>query len=80
MAEHGFYLFFHFLMEFQLKWRLTKIGMTSLKENYKVNLEPITIEQLRKPIIIALCLNGVAVFVFVAEIFVFKWLNWRSCK
>lgn len=57
-----------------------KDGMTTRKDKYEVNLEPITIEQLRKPIIIVLCLNGIAGILFIAEIVVFKWLEWRKRK
>lgn len=80
MAKHGFFQFYQSLLEFQQKWRMAKYGLTSRKENYEVDLEPITIEQLRKPIIIVLCLNAVAIAVLVAEILVFKWLKWRNCK
>lgn len=80
MTEHGFDQFYQHILEFQQKWLFAKDGMTTRKDKYEVNLEPITIEQLRKPIIIVLCLNGIAGILFIAEIVVFKWLEWRKRK
>lgn len=80
MAEHGFYQFYQSLVDFQQNWMVVEVGMITHKDNYEVNLEPITIEQLKKPIIIALCLNGIATILFVAEICVYKWLQWRNRK
>lgn len=81
MAEHGFYQFYHSIMEFKQKYIGQKFSRAiGTNENEINDLRPIIIEQLRKPIIIALGLNAIAVIIFVAEILVFKWLQWRDCK
>lgn len=76
MAEHGFYQFYQSWMEFERKFLSRSAGIFDVE----FELKPITIEQLRKPSIIVLCLNGLAVVIFVAEILVFKWLKSRNRK
>lgn len=78
MAE--FYQFYHSLLEFKLKRFIEKFNRLMRINRDKIDLEPIVIEQFEKPIISFLYLNGIAAIVFIAEILVFKWLNWRNCK
>lgn len=72
MAEQGFYQFYHSISDFSQKWVFGKF------DKDEVDLQSITIEQLRRPIMIILLLNGIASILFVAEILIFKWLKWRN--
>lgn len=80
MAEHGFYQFYHSFMDFKMKWIGQSFSRPTGRIRDEIDLESITIEQLRKPMIIVLYLNGMATIIFVAEFLVFKWLKWRNCK
>lgn len=82
MAEYGFYQFYQSFMEFHMDYegqayeRLSKVN----RDKDEIHLESITIEQLRKPIVIVLCLNGLATIMMVVEILIFNWLKWRNRK
>lgn len=76
MAEHGFYQFFESYFEF-LEHRFANVIM---KMDDSDDLQTITIEQMKKPIVIFLCLNGLAAIIFIAEILIFRWLKWRNRK
>lgn len=78
IAEYGFYQCYDSYMEIKLKHLAHIVGLTIIKDEF--DIESITINKLRKPIIIVLCLNGIATIAFVVEIFIFKWLEWRNCK
>ena len=80
MAEHGFYQFYHSILEFEMKETAGTVYLDMGIDKDEIDLEPITIEQMKKPIIIFLCLNGIAVILLIIEILVFKWLKWRNCK
>lgn len=80
MTEYGFYQFYHSLSVFERKWLIGRAYVNIGIDKNEINLESITIEQMNKPIMIALCLNVAATIVFIAEILVFKWLKWRNCK
>lgn len=80
MAEHGFYGFYQDIMDFKLKHLIGRLAQVKGMIGDGVDLQSITIEQLRKPVVIVLCLNGIATIVFVIEILVFKWLKWRNRK
>lgn len=77
MAEHGFYQFYHSLLDFQRNNNSYFIRSIIRNDD---DLQLITIKQMRKPIIIFLYLNGIATIIFVAEILIYKWLKWRNCK
>lgn len=80
MSEHGFYQFYDSYMQFILNSMLQKYAQTAGAIKGEMDLQSITIEQLRKLIVIVLCLNGIAALLFVVEILAYKWLRWRNCK
>lgn len=81
MAEYGFYQFSESISEFKHKWKAGVIDRTVENDNnVDDDLQSITMEQMKKPIIILLCLSAIAIIIFVAEILTFKWLKWRNCK
>ena len=80
MIEHGFHQFYHSIIDFQKNGIIENLYHLMGVDKDEIDLEPITIEQFKKPIIIFLALNGIAVILLLAEIFVFKWLKWRNCK
>lgn len=80
MAEHGFYQFYRSFMEFRFKYDGEKIRLASRIIDEIDSLDSITIEQLRKPIIIVLYLNGISTIIFIAEFLIFNRLKWRNRK
>lgn len=80
MAEYGFYQFYHSALAFKWMGRFENLNRFFGFIGNEIYLEPITMEQLKKPIIIFSCLNGFALLIFIAEILLSKWLKWRCCK
>lgn len=80
LAEHGFYQFYQSIADFAKKKWSQKFYMSSRNSNNEDDLfQAIAVEQFKKPISIVLYLNGIATIIFIAEIFIFKWLKWRNC-
>lgn len=81
MAEYGFYQFYQSLSELQTKQLASKLyGPSGVDNEDNNHLQPITMEQLKKPITIILCLNGIATILVVAEVLLLKWMKLRDCK
>lgn len=79
MSEYGFHKFYE--SKFTFDWHTKNINQST--ENVMediIDLQPITIEQLRKPIIIAMSLNGIGLILLVVEVLLFRWKKWRSCE
>lgn len=80
MTEHGFYQFYQSFSRFKYKNIVEKVKQLTGNDEDEIELEPIMLEQLKKPIIIYACLNGIATIIFIVEILLFKWLKWRDSK
>lgn len=80
MAEYGFYKFYDSISKFKFNLRVDEIYHEIENKKVHDDMQPLTIEHLRKPIIIVVCLNGIALLSTVVEILLVKWLNWRKCK
>lgn len=80
MAEHGFYQFYETFLDFKMNYKTLEIERILGISKAESDLKSIVIEQLRKPIVIMLCLNGIATIIFFAEIFVHQWLKRRNCN
>ena len=84
MVEHGFvqfyqsYLIYKEHRAFAMNFLLFEVTMNKRK-NDGDELQSISVEQFKTPMIILLFLNGIATIILVAEILVSKWLKWRSC-
>lgn len=75
MAEYGFHEYCQSISEFTLNWYAKDIERSMENSNVDNDLQPITIEQLQKPIIIVLSLNGIATITFFAEVILFKFYS-----
>lgn len=83
MVEHGFNQFYTSFVDYKEMIDFNKVflGLETNNENDDDDdddLKSITIEQFKIPIIIVICLNALPTIIYVAEILVFKWLNWRK--
>lgn len=80
MVQYGFDKFYDSIAEFELKNLLGKAKLHLQFEEEDGDLQPITLKQFKTPIIMFLYLNGIAVIIVLAEIFFYKWQNWRNRK
>ena len=80
MFEYGFNEFFQSFHEYKRKWLIGRVYLKIGVDKDEIDLEPITFEQMKKPMLIFLSLNAIALFIFFAEILIFRWLKWRNRK
>lgn len=79
MVESGLQKFFISMADFILTSELQR----TLKQDHVVadddviDLVALKFKQLKRPIMVILCLLGAATLLLIAEIIVFKWNNWE---
>lgn len=74
MSENGLYQFYNSFAEFSYK---SYISHNNPQSN-DGEIPPITMQQFKRMMLFILCLNGSATVVFLAEILIFMWMDWRN--
>lgn len=75
MIESGLYRFYTSFADYKFKLR-RRIHSSEDDENFQA----LTIQQLRRPMVLIFGLWTLSIVVFIAEHIFHKWQNWRSCR
>lgn len=59
----------------QLLFDTTAIDIDINEDN---DIEPFPMKQMMRPFLFVLCLDGMAIILFLAEIVIYKWKHWRD--
>lgn len=74
MIESGLHQFYTSFTDFKRK--LTERHDVIKPDEDGDDVQAMTLEQLRRPMILTLCLCGVAAVILIVEILVVKWIQW----
>lgn len=75
MMQSGLYRFYNSLAEYD--WKLSGQENSSARKNDGDELQAVTMEQFKRPLMLLLSVWGIVVAIFIGEILVSKWNNWQ---
>lgn len=76
MAENGLYKFYGSAAQFNLNVWLDR----SFSHVNDDEIQPLTMQQFKRVMILVFCFNALAIIAFLVETFIFKWMMWRNRK
>lgn len=75
MMQSGLHRFYTSLADYDRK--LSREEYLSAKKDDEDDLQALTMEQFKRPLMLLLSLCAIVVVIFIGEILVFKWNNWQ---
>lgn len=77
MMQSGLYRFYTSLADYDRKIIEEEYLAANKDDEDEDDLQALTIEQLKRPLMLLLSLCGIVMVIFIGEILVFKWNNWQ---